>query len=116
MPAALPSHNPDDQDAKADREQSTEAQNLFGHREGIGRKTFCEVGKAAVEHALDNEDEPYGYQKIVHSVAPLVGAGVALGCGVELLAGVPVALPKYRKNSESGESNMVVPVPSSAFV
>lgn len=119
---ASTSDEPDDQNAKRNCEQARNAHDLFRHRENLGGKPFRKKRHATVDDPLNHQNEAEGNDEVIHAqfVAPMLGAtapgaGVA-AAGAEPSAGRPAALPKKRKNSESGDRSIVVPVPSSAFV
>ena len=124
---ALAAHKPHKEDAEHGGGYPGRAQDLVGNAQHIGGQPLGNMRQAAIEHALDNEDEPQRDDEIAqgatYSVAPVVSplagagaAGAAAGGCSEAAGARPLALPKKRKNSESGDSSIVVPDPSRAAV
>lgn len=128
MRANSAAREPHDDHAKYGSCNTGAAQPRFGRGQHLGSEAPRDMWHAPINDALDHKKETEGDEKILHgataySVAPVVrpapGATGAAGCCGAVgaaLTGRPLELPKKRKNSESGDSSIVVPCPSSARV
>ncbi len=57
---ALPANQPDDADACRDRRETGDSQHILGRCMNLGGQPLRQVREAAIDQALDDEDEAYG--------------------------------------------------------
>jgi len=114
---ASSAHQPNDADTDGGGNQAGDPQHTFRHRQNLAGELAGEIGKAAIDDALDDEDEAHGGPEILHrAYCPVAGwAGAdAAAFGAEPEAAMPCESRKKRRNSEFGDKSIVVPVLSRA--
>ena len=112
-------HQPDEADPQRQRNEAGEAQMLGRDGGNEARHLHKKSRGQCVDQPLDNQKEGKTCKQIRHGHRQLPTAGVAGAAGAAGAAGVadaPCDWLKYRKNSVSGDSTMVVPLLLSAPV